>query len=137
MAAEYGVPIIADGGVKYSGDLAKALAAGANVVMLGSLLAGCEDSGSKELERMQGYWVHVRGHPAFTLSETGGRYTVTRKANVRGRILETAYPVTERNGCLFIETGFRIQFTYDKKTDRITLMPGGEYKRVTNPENKR
>ena len=101
------------------------------------LLAGCEDSGSKELERMQGYWVHVRGHPAFTLSETGGRYTVTRKANVRGRILETAYPVTERNGCLFIETGFRIQFTYDKKTDRITLMPGGEYKRVTNPENKR
>ena len=27
------------------------------------LLAGCEDSGSKELERMQGYWVHVRGHP--------------------------------------------------------------------------
>ena len=39
---------------------------------------------------MQGYWVHVRGHPAFTLSETGGRYTVTRKANVRGRILETA-----------------------------------------------
>lgn len=100
------------------------------------LLAGCEDSGSKKLERMQGYWVHVRGHPAFTLSETGGRYTVTRKANVRGRILETAYPVTERNGCLFIETGFRIQFTYDKKTDRITLMPGGEYKRVTNPENK-
>ena len=85
------------------------------------LLAGCEDS----------------GHPAFTLSETGCRYTVTRKANVRGRILETAYPVTERNGCLFIETGFRIQFTYDKKTDRITLMPGGEYKRVTNPENKR
>ena len=56
------------------------------------LLAGCEDSGSKELERMQGYWVHVRGHPAFTLSETGGRYTVTRKANVRGRILETALP---------------------------------------------
>ena len=33
------------------------------------LLAGCEDSGSKELERMQGYWVHVRGHPAFTLSK--------------------------------------------------------------------
>ena len=44
VAAEYGVPIIADGGVKYSGDLAKALAAGANVVMLGSLLAGCEES---------------------------------------------------------------------------------------------
>ena len=44
VAAQYGVPIIADGGVKYSGDIAKAIAAGANVVMLGSLLAGCEES---------------------------------------------------------------------------------------------
>ncbi|MPM84878.1 Inosine-5'-monophosphate dehydrogenase [bioreactor metagenome] len=44
VAAEYGIPIIADGGVKYSGDIAKAIAAGASVVMLGSLLAGCEES---------------------------------------------------------------------------------------------
>ena len=43
-AAKYGVPIIADGGVKYSGDIAKAIAAGGSVVMLGSLLAGCEES---------------------------------------------------------------------------------------------
>ena len=44
VAAEYDMPIIADGGIKYSGDIAKAIAAGGNVVMLGSLLAGCEES---------------------------------------------------------------------------------------------
>lgn len=43
-AAKYNIPIIADGGMKYSGDIVKALAAGGNVVMLGSMLAGCEEA---------------------------------------------------------------------------------------------
>lgn len=44
VAAKYGIPVIADGGVKYSGDLVKAIAAGADVIMIGSLVAGCEES---------------------------------------------------------------------------------------------
>ena len=44
VAAKYNIPIIADGGIKYSGEIVKALAAGANAVMMGSLVAGCEES---------------------------------------------------------------------------------------------
>jgi IMP dehydrogenase len=52
-AAKHGVPVIADGGVKYSGDIVKAIAAGADVVMIGSLLAGTEESPG-EIEIFQG-----------------------------------------------------------------------------------
>lgn len=52
-AAKYGVPIIADGGIKYSGDITKAIAAGADTVMIGSLLAGTEESPG-EIEIYQG-----------------------------------------------------------------------------------
>lgn len=52
-ASKHGIPVIADGGIKYSGDIVKALAAGANVVMLGSLLAGCEEAPG-EIEIYQG-----------------------------------------------------------------------------------
>ena len=53
VAAKYGIPVIADGGIQYSGDIVKALAAGGNVVMLGSLLAGCDEAPG-EIEIYQG-----------------------------------------------------------------------------------
>lgn len=53
VAREYNIPIIADGGIKYSGDIVKAIAAGADVVMIGSLLAGTEESPG-EMEIFQG-----------------------------------------------------------------------------------
>ena len=44
VAAKAGIPVIADGGIKFSGDIVKAIAAGADVIMIGSLFAGCEES---------------------------------------------------------------------------------------------
>ncbi len=44
MGDKYGIPVVSDGGIKYSGDIVKALAAGAKTVMLGSMLAGCEEA---------------------------------------------------------------------------------------------
>lgn len=49
VAKEYGIPIIADGGIKYSGDITKALGAGADVIMVGSLLAGTDESPGEDI----------------------------------------------------------------------------------------
>ena len=54
VAAKYGVPIIADGGIKQTGDIAKAIAAGADVVMIGGLFAGTEESPGKKSSWMDG-----------------------------------------------------------------------------------
>lgn len=68
---KYGVPIIADGGIKYSGDIVKALAAGASVVMMGSLFAGCEESpGDEELYQGRKFKVY-RGMGSIAAMQEG------------------------------------------------------------------
>lgn len=58
-ANKYGIPVIADGGIKYSGDIVKALAAGAKIVMMGSMLAGCEEApGEMEIYQGRSYKVY-------------------------------------------------------------------------------
>lgn len=70
-AAKYGIPVIADGGIKYSGDLVKAIAAGADVVMIGSLVAGCEESpGETEIYQGRSYKVY-RGMGSIPAMEKG------------------------------------------------------------------
>ena len=73
VAKEYGVPIIADGGIKYSGDMTKAIAAGANVCMMGSIFAGCDESpGSFELYQGRKYKVY-RGMGSLAAMENGSK----------------------------------------------------------------
>ena len=72
-AKEYGIPIIADGGIKYSGDMAKAIAAGANVCMMGSMFAGCDESpGTFELFQGRKYKVY-RGMGSIAAMENGSK----------------------------------------------------------------
>ena len=73
VAREYGVPIIADGGIKYSGDMTKAIAAGGDVCMMGSMFAGCEESpGTYELYQGRKYKVY-RGMGSIAAMENGSK----------------------------------------------------------------
>ena len=73
VAKEYNIPIIADGGIKYSGDMTKALAAGANVCMMGSLFAGCDEApGTFELYQGRKYKVY-RGMGSIAAMENGSK----------------------------------------------------------------
>jgi len=105
-AAPFGVPVIADGGIKYSGDVVKALAAGASTVMLGNLLAGTEESpGETEVFQGRTYKVY-RGMGSIAAMERGSkdRYFQEQAAKAvpegiegrvpyRGALSETVYQI--------------------------------------------
>ncbi|MDD6338920.1 MAG: IMP dehydrogenase [Butyrivibrio sp.] len=72
-AKEYGIPVIADGGIKFSGDLTKAIAAGADVCMMGSMFAGCDEApGDYELFQGRKYKVY-RGMGSIAAMENGSK----------------------------------------------------------------
>ena len=93
VAKQYNIPVIADGGIKYSGDLVKSIAAGADVIMIGSLFAGCEESpGEMEIYQGRSFKVY-RGMGSLAAMEKGSkdRYfqTGTKKLvpeGVEGRV---------------------------------------------------
>jgi IMP dehydrogenase len=73
VAKEYGIPIIADGGIKFSGDITKAIAAGGSVVMMGSMFAGCDEApGATELFQGRKYKVY-RGMGSIAAMENGSK----------------------------------------------------------------
>ena len=93
VAAKYDIPVIADGGIKYSGDLVKSIAAGADTIMIGSLFAGCEESpGESEIYQGRRFKVY-RGMGSIAAMEKGSRdryfQTGTKKLvpeGVEGRV---------------------------------------------------
>ncbi len=73
VAKQYDIPIIADGGIQFSGDMTKAIAAGANVCMMGSIFAGCDESpGDFELYQGRKYKVY-RGMGSIAAMENGSK----------------------------------------------------------------
>ncbi len=73
VARQYGIPVIADGGIKYSGEITKAIAAGGNVCMMGSMFAGCDESpGDFELFQGRKYKVY-RGMGSIAAMENGSK----------------------------------------------------------------
>ena len=81
VAKEYGAPVIADGGIKYSGDIVKALAAGASVVMMGSMFAGCEEApGETEIYQGRSYKVY-RGMGSIGAMNCGSKDRYFQEGN--------------------------------------------------------
>ncbi|WP_313757917.1 IMP dehydrogenase [Tissierella sp.] len=72
-AKEYGIPVIADGGIKYSGDITKAIAAGANVVMAGSLFAGTDESPGEEVLYEGRRYKEYRGMGSMGAMDSGSK----------------------------------------------------------------
>ena len=139
-AKKAGIPIIADGGIKYSGELTKAIAAGADVCMLGSMLAGCDESpGDFELYQGRKYKVY-RGMGSLAAMENGSkdRYFQTNAKKlvpegVEGRV---AYKGTVEDTIFQMMGGLRSGMGYCGAKDIKTLQDTGEFVKISDASLK-
>ncbi len=135
VAKEYGVPIIADGGIKFSGDMTKAIAAGANVCMMGSIFAGCDESpGTFELFQGRKYKVY-RGMGSIAAMENGSkdRYfqTDAKKLVPEGVEGRVAYKGTLEDTVFQLMGGLRAGMGYCGAKDIETLKETGRFVKIS------
>ena len=134
-AKESGVPIIADGGIKYSGDMTKAIAAGANVCMMGSMFAGCDESpGTFELFQGRKYKVY-RGMGSIAAMENGSkdRYfqTDAKKLVPEGVEGRVAYKGSVEDTVFQLIGGLRSGMGYCGALDIETLKKTGRFVKIS------
>ena len=135
VAKEYGIPIIADGGIKYSGDMTKAIAAGANVCMMGSIFAGCDESpGTFELFQGRKYKVY-RGMGSIAAMENGSKDRYFQQdakklvpEGVEGRV---AYKGTVEDTVFQLIGGIRSGMGYCGAKDIESLKENGKFVKIS------
>lgn len=135
VAKEYGIPIIADGGIKYSGDITKAIAAGGSVCMMGSMFAGCDESpGTFELYQGRKYKVY-RGMGSIAAMENGSkdRYfqTDAKKLVPEGVEGRVAYKGLVEDTVFQILGGLRSGMGYCGAKDIKTLQDTGRFVKIS------
>ena len=140
VAKEYGIPIIADGGIKYSGDVTKAIAAGANVCTLGSIFAGCDESpGAFELYQGRKYKVY-RGMGSIAAMENGSKDRYFQSdakklvpEGVEGRV---AYKGYVEDTIFQLVGGLRSGMGYCGASDIETLKTTAKFVKITSASLK-
>jgi IMP dehydrogenase len=139
-AKKTGTPIIADGGIKYSGDMTKALAAGANVCMMGSMFAGCDESpGTFELYQGRKYKVY-RGMGSIAAMENGSkdRYfqTGAKKLVPEGVEGRVAYKGSVEDTIFQLIGGVRSGMGYCGAPNIETLQETGKFVKISSASLK-
>ncbi len=140
VASKHNVPIIADGGIKFSGDITKAIAAGGSVCMMGSIFAGCDESpGETELFQGRKYKVY-RGMGSIAAMENGSRDRYFQEnakklvpEGVEGRV---AYKGNLEDTVFQLMGGLRSGMGYCGAKDIKTLQETGKFVKITSASLK-